>query len=67
MSRSVAKISKDVQRTFDKCLALELEIQQAHADGDWDRAWQAALKLRPAVRKSGHLVEDFCKAVKRET
>ena len=64
MARTAKKIGDDVTRNFRAVLALERDLQRAHAEGDWDKSWKVAVDLKRAIRRSELLVRDFLKAVR---
>ncbi len=58
MTRPAEKVAVDVVRVFRRCLAAEEELQDAHAEGDFERAMRAAIVLKRGILVSRRLVEE---------
>ena len=52
-----------MQRCFRRILTLERDLTEAHAEGDWERAWKAAVHLKQVIGISERLMKEFLKAV----
>jgi hypothetical protein len=63
MSRQAKKVGADVQRCFRRILALERDLTEAHAEGDWEKSWKAAVHLKRVMGISERLMKEFLKAV----
>jgi len=64
MARTAKKIGADMTRSFRQVLRCEKDLQLAHAESDWDKAWKIAVELKRAIARSELLVRDFLKAVR---
>ena len=60
--RAERLVRRDVLRSFRKFLEGQEDIRRAHADGDGDRAWKAAVQMMRELRRSRRLVEELEKA-----
>lgn len=54
-----ARVAQDLQRSFERSLEHELELQAAHEAGDFERALLAAIRLKGSIRRSSRLMEAF--------
>jgi hypothetical protein len=63
MPRQAKKVGADVQRCFRRILALERDLTEAYAEGDWERAWKAAVNLKRVMGISERLMKEFLAAV----
>jgi hypothetical protein len=66
MATKAEKSAREVVRIFRVVLKLEDELQAAHASGNWEKAWQAAVRLRRAIKSSRGLVDRFSDLYARE-
>ena len=63
MATRAQKRAAEVVRVFRVVVKLEEELQKAHGDGDWDRAWEVAVRLRRAIKSSRELVDRFVDSI----
>lgn len=63
MARAAKKIGADMVRSFKLVLRAELDLQRAHAEGNWEAAWKAAVELKRATTMGEKLMKGFVAAV----
>lgn len=64
MARSAKKIGDDLTRSFKRILRHERDLQYAHAEGDFEKAWREAVALKANIAISARLMSDFLAAVR---